>query len=43
MLADAYGFTLMFLVVGLALFASAFGYSRLGGGKNEVAAEKTGA
>ena len=36
MLADAYGFTLMFLLVGLALFAAAFGYSRLGGGKITV-------
>jgi len=42
MLADAYGFTLMFLLVGLALFAAAFGYSRLGGGKITVSAEKTG-
>ena len=42
MLADAYGFTLMCLLVGLALFAAAFGYSRLGGGQITVSAEKTG-
>lgn len=42
MLADAYGFTLMFLLVGLALFAAALGYSRLGGGKITVSPEKTG-